>query len=88
MRLRFVFLALVCILAISLYPCPRSINAEILDNDREFISGVIHLPIQIIFDPYVYFFNWFVIVIAFVLLPKQFLIQYISRHENSPPVFL
>jgi len=85
MKSKFVFLTLVCILALSLSICLKNINAETLDNDKEFILGSFDLPFQIIFDLHASFSTWFIIAFALVFLPQQFLIQYIEKHEKSPP---
>ena len=78
-------MALVCILVLSLCLCLRNINAETLDNEKDFILEAFDLPVQVSFDHYTSFFTCFIAAFAFILLPQQFLIQYIGRHENSPP---
>ena len=85
MKSKFVFLALVSILVLFLCLCLRNINAETWDNEKDFILEAFDLPVQVSFDYYVSIFACFIIAFAFVLLPQQFLIQYIGRHENSPP---
>jgi len=76
---------LVCIVTISLCICLKNINAETLDDEKDFILEASDLPVQISFYHYAYVSTWFIIVFAFALLPQQLLIQYIGRHEKSPP---
>ena len=85
MRLKFVFLALVCVLVLFLCLYPRGANAETLDNDKEYILETFGLPAQVSFDHCVSLGTFFIVVFAFILFPQQFLIQFIGRHENSPP---
>jgi hypothetical protein len=85
MKLKFIRIASVCILILSLGLCTKNITAETLDNDKEFILGAFDLPVQIIFDHHAPFSTWFIITFAFIFLPQQFLMQYIERHEKSPP---
>jgi len=85
MRSKFVFLALVCVLALFLCLCLRNINAVTLDNEKDFILEVFDLPAQVSFDHLASLFSCFIAAFVFVMLPQQFLIQYIGRHENSPP---
>jgi len=85
MKSKFVFLALACILVFFLCLCLRNINAETLDNEKDFISEAFDLPVQVNFDHYASVFTCLIIAFAFILLPQQFLMQYIGRHENSPP---
>gem|GEM_PF-5137585 len=87
MKPRFVFLILISILASSLCLCLRNTNAETLDSAGGLVSEPSDLPFQTGFDNYASFYTWFIITFAFLLLPQQFLIQYIGRHEKSPPRF-